>query len=404
MRLLSTTSHRTSRLGEPSRTPRGSCSGARLSASAGGPASSSTPRTEPSALRATTRSPSAPDEAAFAELQASILALAARVEAFDLRRFELHDVDALTSELTPPVRALLHEAYRVARDVAEACGGGALAPSGAEADGGAPRPEHTPGRALGGGAAGPSSSLADIADIGFLASLELKQRADRLEHLPDESSRAVVIGECESALRSIRKALKTIDRAFARAGVSPSRLDFTSDVETALEVRRVYAKLRARVAELGEPRGDASYEQLQALGMAIATVVGWEGFAQLRVRDRMALRELQRRLVEWFRTEREAVAARRLWQDIEFFVRSLSGISRRQELTEHDAQVVEESWEVVNTVDGALPAETLEALQRLEGLDDEVDVLLAGEARSSAVAWRAPLERLRRALSLVRSP
>lgn len=344
----------------------------------------------------------------FAELQTSIVSVTTRVNEVDIRQFEGHPPEVLAAELAPRVRALLSDAYKVVSDVVIACEGQTSSAEVDSDDWGAlpfpPIPYVPFERALDNAIERRSDwSLAAVGDIGFLAGLELRQRADRLGRLVPRSSHQAIIGECDSALRRIRKAMTTIDRALARAGVTAPRLDFASELETSLEVRRVYAKLRARVKAVGEPRGETFYVQLRSVGTAIATVVGWKGYPNLRVRDRLQMRELQRRLLEWFRAERDPVAGHHLWQDIDYFVQMLADVNRRQELREHDANVVEKGWMVVSTTDGEMPAPILEQLQTLEGLDDEVDGLLASERRFETAAWQAPIHRLRMELSVVRA-
>lgn len=333
----------------------------------------------------------------FADLQASIAALATRVEAVDIRRFESYPPEILVSELAPLVRTLLAEAHVVVADVVETCEREAGAPAADE--GNAPGPYAPFEAALDTAVERRKEwSVAAVGDIGFLAGLELRQRLERLERLSGlvpRGSHHVLVGECDSALRRIRKALMTIDRALSQAGVTEARLDFASELEVSLDVRRTYAKLRRRVQAIGPPEGDTFYVQLRAIGTALATVVGWKGYSNLRVRDRMQMRELQRRLLDWFRTERDPTEGRRLWQDLDYFVQMLADVNRRQELEEHDARVVEQAWPVVATTDGALPSSTMTALASLEGLDEEIDRLLASESRDRALAWRAPLGRLR---------
>lgn len=327
------------------------------------------------------------------EHHAAMVRLAERALALDVRGFEALGASALATELLAPVGALLADAHAVVRALFEAC-------EGAEP---APRVEPGPRAERARSTDTQRSPVTVVGDFAFLAGLELRQRAARIEHLAEGAPAQVLIIESDSALRSVRKVLRTLDRALVRASLAEPRLDFLSELETSLEVRRVYAKLRAQVRALGEPHDGATEAHLQAVGMAIATVVGWTGFLSLRARDRLELRELQRRLIAWFRSGRDAAAAARLWQDIGFFVASLAGVSGRQELTEHDARVVEECSDAMPAKGGAVPGHVFEALRALEGLDDEVDALLTSERRLDADAWRGPLERLRSRFSRVRA-
>jgi len=124
-------------------------------------------------------------------------------------------------------------------------------------------------------------------------------------------------------------------------------------------------------------------------------LVGWEVYPSLRVRDRLHLRELQRRILDWLRSANDPAMGLRVWQDLEAFIRMLSQINRRQELIEHDTQVVAAvSASIATCSEPALPEATIELLARLEGLDDDLDALLASPERSSPERWRAMFERL----------
>jgi hypothetical protein len=337
----------------------------------------------------------------FAALRAAMAMLAARVEAVDIRRYESHPPAVLAGELFPLVTVLLGEARDVVSDVTERCEretARRVASARSAALGDAPAAPHEDvffERVLDAAVERcEPSSVEAVGDIGFLARLELHHRSERLARLAGNTNHAAIIGECDSALRRIRKALMTIDLAFERAGIGKAQLDYASELEISLGVRRAYGKLRARVKAIGEPSGDAIYAQLRAIGTALATVVGWKGYSSLRVRDRMQMRELQRRLLEWFRTERDPVHGHRLWQDIDCFVRMLADVNQRQELREHDARVIEQAWARVSA-DEVLSRETLQSLESLEGLDDELDALLVADEREDAGKWRASLARLR---------
>jgi hypothetical protein len=131
-------------------------------------------------------------------------------------------------------------------------------------------------------------------------------------------------------------------------------------------------------------------------------LVGWDVYPQLRVRDRLQLRDLQRRVLDWLRSDRDATAGRRLWEDLVGFVRMLAQVSRRQELVEHDAKVVHDARERLAVGShGVVPDDLLAALTSLTGLDDDVDMLLASPEKARAGAWSPHLERLAQQL---RSP
>lgn len=325
------------------------------------------------------------------DLQDAVYALAQHVEGIDIRKFESHTPGDLATELAPIVVRVLRDAQRVVGDVARL----------GEVDE-KPKPdamfaEYLPfERAIDVAVVQESGwSLATVGDLGFLASLELRQRLERLERLVAGSQPWAIVGECDGALRRIRKALTAIDHGLEQAGAGKARLDFSSELEISLDVRRAYGRLRARVRGIGTPQPETFYVQVRAIGTALATVVGWRGYSNLRVRDRLQLRELQRRLLDWFRSERDIAAGQRVWEDIDAFVTMLADVNQRQELREHDARLTHEA------LVGPWSPDLLERLKRLEGLDDESDALIHA-ATSDAGTWRPVLERLARRLPAVR--
>jgi hypothetical protein len=125
-------------------------------------------------------------------------------------------------------------------------------------------------------------------------------------------------------------------------------------------------------------------------------LVGWDVYPSLRVRDRLQLRDLQRRVLEWLRTDRDTTAGMRVWQDLVGFLEMLAQVNRRQELVDHDTRAVCEAAAKLVGVSHTdlVPAETMALLTSLEGIDEDVDALLASDERASVRAWVAQIERL----------
>ncbi len=326
----------------------------------------------------------------------AITSLARRVLDVDVRAYESMPPERLASELQPIVSELLDAANTLVGDVLRTY----------ETEGGAdpdvrdsllPSPYVPFEQAIDAAMdAQSASSLQAVGDIAFLAHLELRQRAERLERVTACKNALAIIGESDSALRRIRKALTSIDVAMARAGLAPPSLDFTSELEVSLRVRRACAKLRSRVlAGGGDPTPETLHARLRSAGTAIAMLVGWDVYPSLRVRDRLQLRDVQRRILEWLRQDRDAVEGMRLWQDLIGFVRMLSQVNRRQELVEHDTRVVHEARARLSALDDKeMPADLRAMLASLEGLDEEIDALLASRDPVMPAAFRPPLDRL----------
>jgi hypothetical protein len=339
------------------------------------------------------------DETTLTQLKNAITSLADRVNGVNVRAYESMPKELLASELQPVAADLLAAASKLVADVLQAY----------ETHNGAGRPADVSGalespyvrfeQAIDAAVdAQAASSLTAVGDIAFLAQLELRQRAERLERVTAAKSSTAIVSECDSALRRIRKVLTSIDVALARAGLVPPTLDFESELQESLRVRRAYAKLRARVFAAGDPTPASLHVRLRGAGTAIAMLVGWEVYPSLRVRDRLQLRDLQRRILDWLRDERDTTCGMQLWQDLVAFIGMLSQINRRQELLAHDAAVVQLGLSRLDASGGTLQEDDVRALAALEGLDEEVDALLASPQRTAAEAWRAPLERLARQL------
>lgn len=340
--------------------------------------------------------------AQLSKFKGAIIALAERVQAVDIRAYESMPPERLAAELQPIVAQLLSIATGLVAEILAAYEGVAEEPA----------PKGEPIEALASpylpfeqaidaaiGAQTGASAQA-VGDIAFLAQLELRQRAERLERVTACKSTIAIVGECDSALRRIRKVLTSIDVALARAGLADKTLDFESEVEVSLRVRRACAKLRKRVLAGGDPTASTLYARLRGAGTAIAMLVGWEVYPSVRVRDRLQLRDLQRRILDWLREGRDEVAGMRLWQDLVGFIRMLSQVNRRQELVDHDSRIVRAARGQLAAGAEIVPSELLVSLATLEGLDDEIDALLTSEARSSAEAWRSALSRVSRQLGV----
>jgi hypothetical protein len=325
------------------------------------------------------------DPSPAANLQDAIAALAERVHDVDVRAYESMPPERLVEGLHPVVSGLLTDAGGVIANV--------LAAFDDTTDALDTSPLASPyvpfEQAV--DAAIHSHSVTShraVADIAFLAQLELRQRQERLARVATCGNAVAMVSECDSALRRIRKALASLDHALARAGLVRARLDFASEVDLSLRVRRACAKLRTRLLSAGDPTPEELHGRLRGAGTTIAMLVGWDVYPQLRVRDRLQLRELQRRVLEWLRSDHDRLSGMRLWQDLVGFVRMLGQVSRRQELVEHDSQVIRDAR--ARLTDGAVPGDLLALLARLEGLDEDVDALLASSARTDSSSSPRP--------------
>jgi hypothetical protein len=315
----------------------------------------------------------------LARFQDPIKAIVGRGRELDLRGFEIAPVEHLTSELQPATLNLLGDTRLLLGSVLEAC---APSVAGGTADEAAEslRTSFLPfDRAIDETVATKQlGSLRAVEEIAFMADLELRQRTERLTRVGAAQGAAALLGECDGSLRRIRKALNAVDAAIATAADVPPRLDFASELETSLAVRRAYAKLRARLVGVGQPTHETMRVRLRAVGTQIASCIGWDVYADMRVGDRLVLRDIQRRVLEWLRGGNDATpaAGMRLWQDLAGCLEMLGLVNRRQELVAHDAAVVRDTIARLGSSADDVHAEVWYGLRALDGLDPELDELL----------------------------
>jgi len=219
-----------------------------------------------------------------------------------------------------------------------------------------------------------------VSDIAFLAITELRQKQHALSRLRPTLDGWEIVAECGSALRRIAKSFTALELVLCDAEGLTKKLAFASELATSLEIRRQYSLLR-RAIQGPEPTEATIRTRLRAVGTRIAMLVGRGIYTDLRVHDRMQLRKLQHRILDWLRDGGDGddswVEGRRLWQDLDGFAGLLQHVNRRQELVEHDAQRVSELLAVFRRNDeGAFLDALAEHGRALEGLHDELDAQL----------------------------
>lgn len=340
------------------------------------------------------------DGIALRGFQQPMRALVDRVREIDVRTFELADVARVALVLKPVVLEALAAAAGILGRVLQECAGSSLRVLAGErdvlvADEGRPLPFE---RAIDATVAmATMGSHEAVEEVTFIAELELRERARRLRGVTVDHGVVILLGECDSSLRRVRKALTAVDAAIAGAEGVPALLDFASELKTSLAVRRAYAKLRAGVLANGEPTAESIRARVRQVGTQLAVLVGWEVYAELRIRDRLLLRELQQRVLEWLRQGAEGSPEEgiRLWRDVASSVEMFALVSRRQELVEHDRGVLRGVASSLAAADaGARVKACLEALGSLAGLAPELDELLSASTPPPASAIRAVVERL----------
>lgn len=326
---------------------------------------------------------SASDAYGLSAFQRAMGEISQRVLDVDIRHYEGLPAESSLAELHPLTRRLVDEALLVVSAILALCESAA--------------PEHHDDivglhhepflpfeRAIDAVVEAGGASIAAVADVAFLVQLELRQRGDRLARVGQAGSLLIVIGECDSALRRVRKGLEAIDTAVARAtGVAPL-LHFSSELDDSLLVRGAYAKLRERILLLDRGKTGPVLTRLRAAGTHIAILAGWDAYPLLRVRDRLQLRELQQRILSQLLPQNrdDEAAGVRLWQDVVAFVEMLSQVNRRQELVDHDTKLLGQMLAAVPDRDVPLDETAKLGLRHLVGIDDELDAFIAAKVDS----------------------
>jgi len=305
----------------------------------------------------------------ISELQPRLRTLVEHVRAIDLRAYEVAAAEEIATGLCPATRTLLGEACVLLDE---------LLVHDRERDR-EPVPSQLPFerdldlRMESIGSTPSRTAFETVADIAFVARLELRQHGMRLAELARSRDAATLLAECDSALRHLHKAMTALDAAIANAIGAPPSVDFTSTLQVSLAVRRAYAKFRALVSERTEPEPDELHARLRRSGIQIAMLIGWAAYPDLRIRDRLLLRGLQRRILAWLPDGDTAVGFE-IWYDFITCVDMLALVNYRQELLEHDAMHLAHAAAVL---EGAAPIDTLHsALLPLRGLDPELDAAL----------------------------
>ncbi|MFW5876812.1 MAG: hypothetical protein ACOCXM_08745 [Myxococcota bacterium] len=202
---------------------------------------------------------------------------------------------------------------------------------------------------------------------------------------------------CDRARRKLRRSLTALTHALAQeAGRAVDLSDETDGrVDAAVAVRYMYTKFREALPDCPhEPDERRVTACLRRAATALAMLCGDGDFADVRLQDRLLLRDLQRRTLAWGRMPdpREGV---RLYSDIRSAADLLRAINMRQELRAHDAQLLLELEARLDELDTDDPEleHLIGRMRALRGLDDELDVLLRRAYAHEPLADLVPMIR-----------
>ena len=301
----------------------------------------------------------------------------------DLRSFEEAPRERIETRLVPLTRSELEIARRVFDELSTQYEG-VRVPSGAVEE----------------GVRNPSQ---EIADLCFIAKMELRPLEDELDKLRDQEDKWSLLASAARVLGSIAKAIYAMEPQLCQLADEDPLLGRDQPVELSVRVRRVYNNFHQQVTFDGEPTPASILGRLRAVREATLRLVAAPVYPQLRGSDRCSLRRLQERVQAWLDEGDDAApsAGLDLWKDLSALSEMFQQINRRMDLIEHDQKLIVEALERLEALPGGatLPLDLRSRLQSMIGRDPELDALVADEDPPAASRVAEVLERVQGELS-----
>lgn len=223
-----------------------------------------------------------------------------------------------------------------------------------------------------------SSHLLDLVALGRM---ELNVFLDRVAR--GGGVRWERIALCDSAVRNVRRCLRAVDDAIARReGLELRRDESEIDLKTALTIRKAYLRFYRDVAGDVLPDSGTIRVRLRAAAAGIAILLGSDISPSIRVHDRFMFREFRARIRSALQDPLSPGvldANIKLWEDLLNFSTLLLDISKREELRQHDRQLIAallptlEAMELSGAPRGRVSPKLMGSLMQLEGRDRELD-------------------------------
>ncbi|MGH1344218.1 MAG: hypothetical protein ACRBN8_21850 [Nannocystales bacterium] len=218
-----------------------------------------------------------------------------------------------------------------------------------------------------------------IPGLAFVAKMEVHRLRKQLSTLSENQPRRHILDGCQRTRRHILRAVTAV--ANELRGHTPSDTvlpQFNEELGRSLRCRRALSALWHRIdASAGRPL----LQRLRLAGAAFATLQGCDAYRDIRVGDRLGLREVQARLLAWLRLpDRSDKRGERLLAATHGFVQVTRGINARAELIEHDDRLIAELIPVLAARPaGTIPPALLSKLVLLQGSKRSLDALLLGD-------------------------
>lgn len=246
----------------------------------------------------------------------------------------------------------------------------------------------------------PPKAWQRVADVSFMARWELdrKQRAIAVAERAD-GDRAL-LSECCSIRRRVVRATSGVEQVLAEVEGCPSVFEgfYRTERQCAVETRAAYLSFASGLRGVDDEHVPV-VRGLRLAGISIARLIGRDIYQDLWVDDRLQIRELQRRLLDWLRHCGEPLEGRRLIGDVQAFAALLMQVNRRSVLMEHDQNVLHQFRMALRQ---PLVDETTwsSVLSSVRGRERQLDQLI--DARTPLVPhlWEATVERVLEDLTL----
>ena len=315
-------------------------------------------------------------------------ALFQEVEAVDFHVSEDTQGLSLVEEEVPKISALLEQATLLLEEIQDAYGD--VLPEEVLAE--------EPSQHGEGGAEEPSTAF--IRDLVWIARSELRGRYRDLMAAAESGNHLLTATVCDDSLHRVRRVVHAMESAICELEGREAPVRQLRDLKLALQMRQLFRTLRRRIGGEAPANDEALVRRLEEVAKTFRELRHRHLYPLIRIDDRVLLRSLLESIEEWLLSDREPREGRHLFQDLAGFARLLAQVSQRQELIEHDRQLLADVWTALYEAEEA-PATLPQALHlemlALLGLDDELDLLLeALPEHTSTARLRVPLERLYR--------
>ncbi len=287
------------------------------------------------------------------------------VTSIDLVELENRDIATIRDEFVPAARNVLRAALgvfdRLARDFGED------GPAG---------PDRAPSR---------DTHAREIADLCFIARMELAPRAADLERQSQSDDKWALLASASHAFGCVIKAVFALEPRLAKLAGRPLEINRHRSTGDSVRVRRVYHNLHRQVMLDGTPTPETIDVRMQRIADALERLIVSPVYPRLRGSDRCQIRRLKERLDGWLAEEDERCPAvgLALWRDLSALSAMFLEIRRRQELVDYDLRTLSGLRPVVEERPSqAIPdAPIVATLANVVGRDREIDELVEDPSR-----------------------